>query len=140
MAGKLIPVLPKRSFDFSNLIVGTVQQIVVAQRVDISRYIDCVVAARVHSMSASGTNNVKLEIYPEAYTGQDPGLPFVASSAFFNAPIFASTAPFLLTYGGTVRGEVARVVVTATRGQAGTFNIVLSADLALRCPDEYEVA
>jgi len=138
MAGKLIPVLPKRTYDFSNLRVGTVQQIVVAERVDISRYIDCVVAARVNSVTVAGSNSIKLDVYADGHTGEEPGLQFGAAAPFFSS-VSLSIAPFLVTYGGSVRGDYATVVLTATRGQVGTFNITLSADLVLRCPNAYEI-
>ena len=134
MAGKLLTVLPKRSYDFSNLIVGTTQQIVVAERIDISEYIDAVLAVRVNSLTIGGLNTIALDLYGDGFTRNDPSVAFRTSSPLFSS-VQLSISPWLLTYGGTVRGQYGIVVLTATRGQSGTMNVTLSADLVLRSPD-----
>jgi hypothetical protein len=134
MAGRLISILPKSVYDFSGSTVGSIQKLVLAERVDISQYIDCVLAVRVHSLTQGGSNNLLLDVFGDGYTDDDPSLTFVATAAFFPSS-FLNTAPGLVTYGGTARGHFARLILTAVHGTAGIFSITLSADLVLRSPD-----
>jgi hypothetical protein len=139
MAGMLTRILPKRVYDFAALQVGTSQQIVVADRIDISQHIDAVLAVRVNGGAAGGANTVTLNLYGCGYTANDPALDFRTASPFFAFPgglgFFPAVAPKLVTYGGTVRGHFASLVLTATRGAVGAFNITMSADLILRSPE-----
>jgi hypothetical protein len=135
MAGKLIQILPKRAYDFSTMRLGTSQRIVLAEHIDISEYIDCIVAARINSITAGGSNTISLDIYGDGYTDDDPSLSFLTAAPLFSS-VLLTTAPFLVTYGGTIRGHYASAIMTATRGQMGALKITMSADLVLRCPDD----
>jgi hypothetical protein len=135
MAGALIPLVPLRSYDFSNMIVGTTQTLTVVERIDISQYIDCMITLRVHFSSVI-SGSINFDLYGDGFTDEDPSLPFRAGSALFSSSaILGSTWPLLLTYGGTVRGHYATLVVTANKTGAGNLKATVSLDAVLRSPD-----
>ena len=139
--GMLLPVISKRFFDFGALQVGVQQQIVVAERIDISRYIDCVVGLRLHNLVIGTGDTAALLLFGDGPTSEDPGLPLATAAELFAAPsiVTGATAPALLTYGGTVRGRYAALILKVTHGQAGAFNMSLSAELVMRCPGEEDL-
>jgi len=134
MAGILIPILPKRSFDFSSTTVGTAQHLVLVERIDISQYIDGILAVRVHSLTLNGADILELDLFGDGYSGQDPSMDFVTTSNLF-PDMLLNSAPGLFTYGGTVLGQFVRLVLSAFHATAGTMSATLSADLVLRSPD-----
>jgi hypothetical protein len=143
MAGAVITILPKRVFDFSNLVAGgPSQQCIVAQRIDVSQFVDAVLVLRVHSAVASG-GTIAFEIYGDGHTEEEPGLQFVTSGtlAAIGTTISSSVAaPVLQTIGnasGTtnVSGRYALFRVTGNRTSAFTLSATVSADLVLRSPD-----
>jgi len=135
MAGILIPILPKRAFDFSSISTGTLHYFVLVERIDISQYIDGILAVRVHSVTLGAVDSFHLYLFGDGHTGQDPSMDFVTASTLFDCSAYLSSAPGLFTYGGTVLGQLARLVLVAYHNAAGTFSITLSADLILRSPD-----
>jgi hypothetical protein len=135
VAGLRVRAIPLRTYDFSNQVVGTSQTLVVAQRIDISQYIDCTVEARVHSASGlSASNTLAFDVYGDGYTTDDPGIKFLTASPFFTSSVLTSGA-ILKSYGGTVRGPLASLVLTSVKGTAGAMIGTVSVDLILRSPD-----
>jgi hypothetical protein len=137
MAGEIIKILPKRLFNFSGLAVGSTQVVTVAERVDISRYIDCMVALRSHGTDLSG-GTITFDVYGDGYTLTDPSLTFRTSAPLFasiTVPGFPASTPQLRTFGGTARGEFAALQVTATRTAPNPLLATISIDLILREPD-----
>lgn len=137
MAGVILRALPKRVFDLTNSLTSTTTMLVLAERIDISRYIDCMVALRVHSSNCAVGNSFNFDIYGDGHTDDDPGIHFqTAATLFSSQAITTQTAPVLLTYGGTVRGQYATLVVTGTKTAGGAMTATVSIDLVLRSPDE----
>jgi hypothetical protein len=138
MAGTILQVVPKRVFDFGGLSTGGTQKLIVEQRIDISQYIDCMVALRVHAANVASGTTINFDVFGDGFTEEDPGVPFMTSSPLVSAQsITGSTgAQTLLTYGSTVRGHYAAVVATVNKVVAGTANATVSLDLVLRCPDD----
>ena len=139
MAGSRLPIIPKRQFDFSNLAVGTTQTLIVQERFDISQYIDCMIALRVHSFALPSGNTLRFDVFGDGYTRDDPTLTFRTAVPLFTStslPIFSTDPQNLTTYGGTIRGHYAQVVATATKTQPGALAATVSLDMILRTPDE----
>jgi hypothetical protein len=126
-----------RQYDCSGLAVGTSQQITVAERIDVSEFIDCMLVVRVHSVALAASNSMVVDVYGDGHSEEDSGLQFVTSSPLFTSQaLSALTTPYMLSYGGTVRGEFVSVVLTATKVSASSCRATISVDLILRSPDE----
>ena len=137
MSGILWKALPKRVFDFSNSFTSLTFTVV--ERIDISQYVDCMLAVRIHTATVSGGASLNFDLIGDGYTSDDPGLLFRTSSAFFSSQtINASTALSFLSYGGTVRGHYAALVATVTKSSASALSVTASIDLILRSPDEVD--
>lgn len=138
MAGQFRSILPKRVYDFTNLALGASQQLIVAQRIDVSKYIDCMLAVRTHAASFAGGNGVNLDVYGDGYTGDEPGKTFLTATPLFSSPLLQNASSITTPYGGTVRGTYVALVLTATKPSAGSCSITMSADMILRSPDTEE--
>jgi len=130
--GELIRVLPKRTFDFSNLTVGTTQLIDVIERIDLSTAIDCMVAVRVHAATLTG-GSITFDLMGDGHSEEDPGRGFSTVSPLFTATAIPA-AVGLATYGGTIRTQYAKLRVTGNRSSAAALVATVSIDLALRSP------
>lgn len=135
MAGLVIRALPKRLFDFGNAALGSIPQVIVKERIDISQYIDCMVALRVHAATLAAGNSISFDVFGDGLTTEDPGLIFRTSNALFPSSPITSSGTALLTYGGTVRGQYATLLVSGTKSVAGSITATVSIDLVLRNPD-----
>src|SRR4029450_5261271 len=114
------PIVPKRKFIFTGIAVGSTQVITIAERIDISRYADCMVAMRKHVCALTG-GPITFDLYGDGHSEDQPGLTFRTATPFFASlpvPGFPFNSPQLRTYGGTVRGHYAALHVTATRTSA----------------------
>jgi hypothetical protein len=136
MSGLLLPLLNKRVFDFSNNALGTTQIVVIAERVDISRYIDCMAALRIHDGDMTG-GFVRFRVYGDGFTEQDPTQTFLTTSLLFTSVILSSPPyPVLMAFGGSARGQYAQIQVSGVKNLAGPLFVTISVDLVLRSPDE----
>jgi hypothetical protein len=135
MAGKLIPILPKRTFTFKGTTPST-RQIVLVERIDVSQYIDCMVAARAHESFLDGS--AFIDVYGEGYTDEDPSLQFRTSAPLFSAGSL-TLYPFLIPYGGTVHGQYITLVLNVNKGTNVSSALTVSVDLILRSPNDIEV-
>ena len=132
--GGLIRALPKRTFDFSNLQVGTTQLLDVLERIDLTSGIDCMVAVRVHSATLTG-GSITFDLIGDGHSEEDPGLGFATASPLFTATAIPA-AVGLVTYGGTVRTEFAKLRVSGNRSSAAALLATVSIDLILRSPSD----
>ena len=114
--GSRIRAVPKRLFDFGNAALGSVPGTVLKERIDISQYIDCMVALRVHSANLAAGNSISFDLFGDGLTMEDPALIFRTGSALFASSPITSNGSALLTYGGTVRGQYATLLVSGTKG------------------------
>jgi len=144
MAGVLQMLIPKRTYDFSSIDVGESQEIIVAEELDISQYIDGILIVRVHSISAPG-GSFQLQLVQDGHTRRDPTVQFrAAPSQYFHAPltIDSSLSPgTVVANGGSLGkflGEYAMLVLTATRTADLALIATISADLLMRTPDDVD--
>jgi hypothetical protein len=133
MAGLLIPILKKRTYVFTGLAAGTSQRIAVAERIDVSQYIDCMVAVRTHVSALDA--GVTLDVYGDGHTEDDPGLSFLTSTPLFVAQSL-TIEKFTLAYGGTVRGQYISLFLNVNKATSGFSMLTISADIVLRSPDD----
>jgi len=135
MAGTIYKAVQKRVFDFSNTQSPSPPQFIVVERIDISQYIDCMLAVRVHAATVT-TGQVNFDLLADGYTDEDSGLAFRTAFANITSPAINASGSQFLTYGGTVRGHYATLVATVTKNAAGTLSVTASIDLVLRSPDD----
>jgi hypothetical protein len=142
MSGVLVNILPKRTFDFSNVASGSSQKYTIAERIDISQYVDATLILRIHSAVASG-GTIAFEVYGDGFTAEDPSLKFatpVALAAVGTTISSTVVAPALQTAGNStgvnLSGRFALFRVTASRTSASNLNATVSADLLLKSPDD----
>lgn len=136
MAGSLQRILPLRVFDFASLPVGSTQTLAIAQRIDISQYIDAMLAVRVHSPSNISVGTLSFDLFGDGFTTDDPGLIFRTTAPLFSSTSLPAVSGSTFTqYGGTVRGTYADLILSVTRSNVGTLRLVASVDLILRTPD-----
>jgi hypothetical protein len=138
MAGKILRLVNKRVIDFSNCATGTGPVYVLLERIDLSQYIDAMLAVRVHAVNVAGSSFMTIDLYGDGYTDDDPGILFVTNGTYFSSTIINSAviAPTLLTYGGTVAGHYGRLVANGGKNSAGACSATISVDLILRTPDD----
>lgn len=134
MAGLRLRLLPKRAFDFGKLTVGSTQTFVLAERVDVSQYVDLMVALRVHALDLTG-GTISFRVFGDGFSQDDPSLSFRTASELFTGASL-SAAGILHTFGGAASGAFAALVVTANRTSAAALSATVSMDWVLRCPDE----
>jgi hypothetical protein len=137
MAGTLLNVLPKQVLDFGNIGVGTNQYLVLAERIDISQYIDVVLVLRVHAMSCGAASVMTFFVFPDGWCDEDPTINFISPFQVFTpAGVGGSDVfPTLRSFGGSVSGHYVALVVQGLRGDAGPLSASVSVDLCLRSPD-----
>lgn len=136
MAGIVIRLVPKRLFDFGTLTPGVPFSMILASRIDVSQYIDAILAVRIHS----GINvpaAMSFTLVQEGFTPDDPTLFFTTPSSFIVQVPLPSGDPWpaLATSGSTCRGQYAALTIGSPAGGGGPLNLTASVDLILRSPD-----
>jgi len=137
MAGRVLQLVPKRVYDFGGLATGGAQGMAISERIDVSRHIDCIVALRLHALAMAAGNTIKFDVFGDGYTEEDSSLLFQTGTVLFSTTTLTSSAsaPQLFTYGGTIRGQYAKLVVNASKTVAGSISATVSIDLILRTPN-----
>lgn len=137
MAGTLWKAVPKRVFDFTNSVTPSSFLFTVVERIDISQYIDCMLAVRIHTATISGGATLSFDLIGDGYTTDDPSLLFrMPSPAIASQTISASGSGVLLSYGGTLHGHYAALVANVAKPSAGSLAITASIDMVFRSPDD----
>ena len=72
MAGQTMRLLPRTDYDAGGLGSGGSTTIVVARKLDTSRWTDGVLLARLHAATWPGGATVSVLIAPDGYTDEDP--------------------------------------------------------------------
>jgi len=133
MAGALLTVVPKRVYDFGATSVGSIAVITAAERIDVTGYVDCMLAVRVHAATLSG-GTIAVDIFGDGFTPEQPALPFRTALPLFTSGVIPA-AVALVTYGGTVHGQYIALQISGNRTSASSLVATLSIDLVLRSPD-----
>jgi hypothetical protein len=135
MAGKRVSIMRKRDFDFSTLVfTGALQNLIILEEIDVSQYIDCMFNVRIHGVNSSG-GAITFQVFGDGYTEQEPARTFSTASVLFSSGVVGSSAPALITFGGTVLGSLIKVGLVAQRASPNPLRITASMDVILRCPD-----
>jgi hypothetical protein len=133
MAGMVMQLVPRRTFDFTHLIPGAPStKLVVAERIDVSQYNDGVLEIRVHD-STFGGNLVSFELREDGFYDEDPGLIF--EGAVIANKLLNEVKPQYIPIYTPLRGTFVRLVLTAFKSGGTTFTGTFSVDLVARSAD-----
>ncbi|MBZ0119951.1 MAG: hypothetical protein K8H88_23380 [Sandaracinaceae bacterium] len=129
----------KKDFVFSSLKASEDQEMVVAERVDVSQWTEATLMVRVHTASTiPGTASVKVLAYADGYTEEDPTTVFQAATASATVllqgnPVVAAGTFSLALLDDAPIGSMVRVTVKGHQAATvGTVKANISVDLALK--------
>jgi hypothetical protein len=132
-----IEVTPKTEYTLDGR-AGSTQTIVLRERIPMVMFVSAVLEARVHSTSGlTATASIKVRVFPQSQSREDPGTFFVGSTALAEtAAITSSTTPPVLltdTFDTPIPSMV-RVVLELAQGATatGAQKITLGVDLVGR--------
>src|SRR5690349_19183017 len=133
MAGKVVQVIPPRLLDFGFVATGLSANIVLMTGIDAREWTSAGLLVRVTSSSFSGLNTLRIGVFREAPTPDDPGLFFVDSSEIAGVDIDVSLPPPFFTTADCSGplGSFLRVVATGTRASAGNLAAMVGLELCL---------
>lgn len=92
-------------------------------------------AVRVHSATLTG-GSITFDLLGDGHSDDDPGIGFATTAPLFAATAIPSTVGGLVTYGGTVRTQYAKLRVSGNRTSAAALLATVSIDLILRSPSQ----
>jgi hypothetical protein len=137
MAGRVVPVIPARTLDFSGLSMNQSLDLVLLRGIDVSEWIAVALLVRASSLDLAG-GSVFVTAYLEGLTCEDPGVEFVqpavgegAIGVFIDSgtavPFFTSLPLFIPV------GSALRIVARGSRTAAsGNVSATLSVDVSLK--------
>ena len=134
--GKTIPLLPRRTFDFTGLSTSTSSIITLLRGLDACRYGTGVLIVRHHTNSLSGDRTLSLRLRSSAPDAEDPDIDFVEDSALAQVDLDANTGDDTLhtvaltpAFGPALHFD-AVMTIGASAGDGGEIEV--SAELLLR--------
>jgi hypothetical protein len=135
MRGMNWPVLAKRLVDFSTLATPGGQEIVLVDRIELVRWRELSLKIRVHSHTLTGTNTIAINVYPQSWTSEDPGMQFVAGVAATTSFGASSLSPGEIDLTVPVLGTnniagMARITASGSRNGVGTMQATLSMEFS----------
>jgi hypothetical protein len=144
IAGTILTVCPKRTFDFSALAIGGSQEVVLTQGVDLSTWREASLVVRLHKNSfGSYLGEIDVAVALEGRTDEESGMLFASPlTTFYPITVASSAATFyvgkVFTSAGNTVGEMLKISVVGSRTSSGTANSIaadLSIDLVLKNAD-----
>jgi len=92
MAGRVIRLVPKSTYEFSSLGAGAQTTIALAQRVDVSQYTELTLMVRTHEVNIpSGSGMLTVRAVADGHTDEEPGQFFMDGTSLGDADIDANT-------------------------------------------------
>ena len=129
MAGSIIRVIPPRLLDFSAVSSGSSQEIVLADRIDISAWRQVGLLIRTHSNSIDG-GEIDINAYADTRAEEDPGILFTGPMV---AASFAGGASnYRMTNLDSSIGSMVKVAAKGTRSSSGSIAAIVSVDLSCK--------
>src|SRR5262249_39752390 len=123
MAGTLINVLPKTTYDFVHMTNGTLPLTPIAGPVDALPYTNVALLLRIHAISIDpGTSNkIVFSVCDDGYI-EGSSVPYVSKAAVASTVLDEnSSAPSLLSSSGFVIGQYLSLALSAVRNAAGAI-------------------
>jgi hypothetical protein len=140
MAGAIVTILPKTTFDFSATATsGGGQLVPLGPAIDVTQYTNVGLVVRLHSANITNVNEVAFTVYEDGFLPNNaaayPG-PYTYIDMFFQQSDVFPSAKFAYD---RVNSAYATLGMTIYR-DVGTFVFSVSADLYLRNGDETPMA
>lgn len=132
---KSVPILDKRSFDFSNLGGGTEVYVVLCPALCVLGFSRVRLSVRVHALNMASGQSLRVIVWNTLPSDEDPAQDFVDQYSLTSAEITSSTTvPSLLTDRSSYEPDAyLKISLQATQTSAPTaFTATLSAALLLR--------
>lgn len=132
---KSVPILDKRSFDFSNLGGGTEVYVVLCPTLCVIWYSRVRLSVRVHALNMASGQSLRVIVWNTLPSDEDPAQDFVDQYSLTSAEITSSTTvPSLLTDRSSYEPDAyLKISLQAIQTSAPTvFTATLSAALLLR--------
>jgi hypothetical protein len=136
MAGQTVRILPRTDYNFTLTANSQVITVVVARKLDTSAWREGVLLARLHACANWPGGTIKVNLAPDGYTEEDPGLiwnfaatTLVTFTSGTDTPPSAKNAEF-----GTPFGPLAQIqlVFSNLATGAGLLTPSISIDLNLK--------
>jgi hypothetical protein len=134
MAGILVPLMPKRTLDFTNNLASTLHNVVIQERIDVSDWIEGILVVRAHSANLAA-GSISFSLIGDGWTTEDQAPVFYGTSPLFSSVFSPTAGPALAVGGGTLPGKYVALIATGFRTTGGSVIATLSVDLVLRSPD-----
>jgi hypothetical protein len=140
MAGKLVNVIPKTAFDFSNIDSAlTAEFHRIGDVIDVTDFGMLGLVVRVHDVSMAGTNNIFVGVFDDGFL-DGSGFSFQGQLGWYGigCNIYSTPTPsHALFSNGIVYGEHVAIAIQGVNGGLGGANsATLSIDAYLRNADE----
>jgi hypothetical protein len=137
MSGKLVHVIPKTTFDFTNNSAGVLP---LGDPIDTLEYIEATLILRVHSLTATGSGTFYFRVYRDGWfqgTNQDfLGVVFSGTDVVGNPIVLtqSTVAPTLRLI--KVKRVSSRYIIIGMEPKTAGLKVSVSVDVCLRSPDE----
>jgi hypothetical protein len=133
MAGTVIVLWNKRSFNFNNVIAGSSESHVAVKALAVERYREAQLIVRAHTRTIDDTNSmIQIVAQTTAPTAEDPSIDFVSTTASGTATIASGSTTVVATANLSNFGGFLRFNVIGTRTTSGSCVAELSAELVLK--------
>jgi hypothetical protein len=137
MSGRILPLVPKRLLDFSMIAVSSIEDVVLADRVDVPSWRQLNFRVNVYDRTCPG-GSISIMVYPRTWTAEEPGLVFVDSTNAWSQLINDGTpSPGFMegtipTVGTACIGHMARIIARGNRAGAATLKATISVEFSMK--------
>ncbi len=133
MAGMVIPLWNKKSFNFNNLTAGTTETHVAVKAVAVEKYREAMLIVRAHTRDiVNGSSKIEIIAFTTAPSGEDPAVDFVSTTASGTAAITNGSTSTVATVSLSNFGGFLRINVMGTRVTSGNCTADLSAEIVVK--------
>lgn len=133
MAGVIIPLWNKKSWNFDNLTAGTSETHVAVKALSSERYTEGLIVVRAHTRDiVNASSKIEVVAFTTAPSSEDPAVDFVSTTASGTATVANGSTTTVATVGLSGFGGFLRIHVIGTRVSSGNCKADLSADLVLK--------
>jgi hypothetical protein len=143
MSGEVLQICAKRVLNFTPVMNGTTEKLVLADRIYVAQWSDLVLKVQIHSNDiASSAGSIDIVVIPQSWTPEDPGIQFLdgggtgtASSTFtidssLTAPHYEEVSLKTRANPGAI-GSMIRVAAAGSRtSPTGTIRAELSLEVS----------
>lgn len=130
MGSRRTRIVPMCRYDFSSLIFGTQQKIIIAEHVNVAECSQAVVDVRVHAITLTG-GTISIQAQLDGFTWDDPGVNFLKTVAVFSSAL-PPFAPYVQPEVVSFPGEYVAFSLLSNKNFFGPLAVTISVDLVER--------